>query len=398
MNEVRTVDLRLLFLLSTYLSHLKRYVFCLFFGGDHCRCSIIHPLPADEARRPTKCLRVQFSSRYTMVLQEDFADIVEIRPGRHIFVRKVTIQRGVAERSPASSITSTSSRLQVVLCHGTCASQEQYSLLLQSLAARFSGQHQPHGGSTTTLSCLLWDQVGCGQSPPLPKQHDRKGYSNESIQADLDALLRKFAENNDPRTPSVIVGHSYAASIFLPLLNASTTTTLLPNLCGCILLGTGLRNAHLPLKDGGHSIMKWPVFVLRCWQRGLTESFLQAAVHPAHEHVKQAARADCNANDMAIAQCYHTQHHWADASELTRLVDQRQNKVQILLIHGAADGIIPIECAQKLHSQLLQQQASSDRIAISQFEIIDKASHLVMLEQPEEVADHVCRFLMALLE
>jgi len=58
-----------------------------------------------------------------------------------------------------------------------------------------------------------------------------------------------------------------------------------------------------------------------------------------------------------------------------------------MIVHGANDGIVPIECAQYLHHQL------SD----SELVVIDKASHLVMVEHPELCADHIFPLLMSLL-
>lgn len=317
----------------------------------------------------------------------------EIRPGRRIFVRRVSISNFESSSANGNS-NNNQQQLQVIFCHGTCASQEQYSALLQALDENITTR----GGAAPPqlkLTCLLWDQVGCGQSPPVAATEGRKAYNNEAIQADLEVLLQKYASKTST-IPSFIVGHSYAASIFLPLLNRQPE--LLPNLKGCLLFGTGLRSAHLPLADGGHPIMKLPVPLLRCLQGQLTEAFLQMAVHPKHTDVLEAARVDSNRNNTRVAKYYHTQHHWADASELQRLVENHNTAaaaaIKILLVHGAVDGVIPLECAQDLHNMLLQQSSND----ISELVVIDEASHLVMIEQPAQVAVYVLPFLLKCLK
>jgi len=308
-----------------------------------------------------------------MVLTQIFADTVEVRPGRHVFVRQVSIGRA----------TNRTAALQLVFCHGTCASQDQFSPLLASLDAKLR---------QGKMSCLLWDQVGCGQSPPVSDY--KNGYSNEQTRADLEAVLNSYA---DRQTPTVLIGHSYAPNIFLPLLNAKPD--ILPQLKGCLLLATAVRSPHLPLPDGGHLVMKHlPVWMLRCLQRQLTESFLQRAVYHSDETalILEAARAASNQNDMAVAKAYHTNHRWVEASELQCLrsspspspkQSKQQDGMHVLIVHGADDGIVPVQCAQHLQNEL-------DNAALV---VLDRASHLVMVEAPDRVAEHVFPFLVNLL-
>lgn len=214
------------------------------------------------------------------MLTEDSAKVVEVRPGRRLFIRKVLI----------GSTKSVEPALQLICVHGTCATERQYQPLLESLDRRF--EHEK-------VVCLLFDCIGCGQSPSL-KEWD--AYSNSEVRADLEAVIQN---HSNPTLPTILMGHSYAPSIFLPLL--TERPNLLPHWLGCILTSTAVRSDHLHQRDGGHLVMSLPVVLLRCLQKPLTEGFLQMAVHPDHVKLKDVIRTESNSNDMAVAQAYHRQ-------------------------------------------------------------------------------------------
>jgi abhydrolase domain-containing protein 8 len=304
-----------------------------------------------------------------MVLTEDFAQVVPVRPGRRLFVRKITIgqrRRLLSNVETATAAPSPPSpQWQLVCLHGTCASERQFQLLLESMDAILSQDQQQQ----TVVSCLLFDNVGCGQSPSLS---DWKAYDNAEIGADLQAVME---QHSDPKLPTVYMGHSYAPSILLPSILDRPD---LLRLSGCILLSTAVRSPHLPLPDGGHPIMKLPVILLQCLQRQLTASFLQMAVHKNHVALKDAIRADSNRNDMRVAQAYHGHQVWARVEHLNALAH-----VPTLVLHGAEDGVVPVQCGQHIASQLPQ----------SSLVVLEQASHMVMLEQPEETARQVVAFL-----
>lgn len=297
-----------------------------------------------------------------MVLTAEVAGVAEIRPGRHVFVRRVAVGQ--------SSSTTNAGSLQLIFCHGTCASQAQFSPFLSSLDDNLPPDIR--------VSCILWDQVGCAQSFP-PVRDYKNGYTNQQTRTDLQAVIQKYA---NPDTPTVIVTHSYATTIFLPLL-CQEQPKLLPKFMGALLVGTAIRSPELPLQVSGHPIMKLPVFVLNCLKRPLTEAFLQMAIHPDHGRIITAARADSNSNDMAVAKGYHCNHDWAGTECLMCLNDKK-----VLIVHGASDGILPVECAQFLHNSIKD----------SELVVVDRASHLVMMERPDFVAESVVPFLVHLLE
>jgi pimeloyl-ACP methyl ester carboxylesterase len=315
-----------------------------------------------------------------MVFIEEFADVVEIRPGRRIFLRKILVDG--AESDPSNP----TAHVQLILVHGLCGTEQQYHLLLKSFHKLLSSSND----KKYRLSCFSYDGIGCGQSPSLP---GREAYSNEECRADFEALFALQSIEGTMAAPSLtlptlIVGHSYAPSIFLPSLQVRNDQPLLvPNLVGIVLINTALRDSKFNIPDGGHVIMRLPLFVLNCIQSLLTEGFLNMAVHPDHVELRNEIRRQSQKNDMRVAQAYHRHMEWAHSYHLHKVIWRRKDvAVPTLILHGANDGLTPVECAQQIHNQLLTTQ-KSDLV------IIDQASHLVMIEQPDQAANALYNFM-----
>jgi pimeloyl-ACP methyl ester carboxylesterase len=295
-----------------------------------------------------------------MVLSETFADLLEVRPVRRLFVREIVVG------SDSSSSCTGNPSLQMIFVHGTCGSERQFHRLLEKLDELLHTSIQ--------VKCLLYDKLGCGKSQIV---EDWNAYSNEEDKKDLEALLQMKL---DPLLDLVIVGHSYALSApILPLLRDHCFKKIV----GCILIGTAVRSEHLPIRDGGHPIMALPTFLLQCLQKQLTNSFVDMAVYPDHVELMDAIRNESNSNNMMVAKAYHRKMKWATPNELSPIRD-----IPVLIIHGTADGIVPVECAQFL----------SNCFSSSQLVVIERASHLVMIEQPQLSADAVMKFLRTVKE
>jgi pimeloyl-ACP methyl ester carboxylesterase len=165
---------------------------------------------------------------------EEQAKIETVRPGRRLFVRKVRL---------GNTIPQASTSLQVVCVHGTCASEQQYHSLLQSLHELLMNDSGDNSNQNLSIQCLLHDLLGCGQSPA---PDDSAAYSNAEITADLKALLERHV---DPNLPLVIMGHSYACNLILPMLRENPVD----NLVGCIFyhLLFAARKIPTPTVDTG---------------------------------------------------------------------------------------------------------------------------------------------------
>jgi pimeloyl-ACP methyl ester carboxylesterase len=221
--------------------------------------------------------------------------------------------------------------------------------------------------------------AGCGQSPE-PERSSRTSYSpysNEQSIQDLKAVIRRCCcnrssdDNDDDKrigtttmskdsncvpssdsspspSPLILVGHSYASNLILPLLleameqrrrkrkrhgDSGDDEDSLPlgAISGAVLLSGALRTPSNPLPDGGSSLVTTlPSFLLRCLQPALTASFVGAAFAAGAgpgNNSKGTERDDdcedssnviiareltdmCNGNSMRVVQAYHSEMKW----------------------------------------------------------------------------------------
>ena len=295
-----------------------------------------------------------------MMIEEHFRGLVAVRPGRSLLVRKVRLGNAI-------SVPSTKT-LQLVLVHGTCGTQAQYDFLLASLSIQVQELNETANERKVSLECLLYDCLGCGESAVSTNLMD---YTRDESCADLQALV---ATHTDPKLPLIFVGHSYGPNLFLNLAEPA-----LPNVMAYVFLGSAVRTPSLPHPDGGHSIFCLPLFLLKCLQPSLNKAFVQQAVHPRNTKIQQLSLDECQHNVMGIAKAYHTQTQWTRPDRVLQVTHDKP----CLVIHGEDDLIIPICAAQELANLL-----EAPLFAVS------VASHLVMMEQPDEVASILWRFLL----
>ena len=288
-------------------------------------------------------------------VKDMFAGLVAVTPERWLYVRKVSI---VGSKGRGNKRT-----IQLVFVHGLCGTQSQFDMLLSVLSAELSS-HLP----SFDFDCILYDWMGCGQSHSSAKWSD---YSQNETCADLQVIL---ATQTDTSKPTVMIGHSYGPSMFLHIKS--------PNVIGYVFLSSAVRTPSLMHLDGGHPIFQLPVFLLQCLQSTLNRAFVKDAVHPDNTCVREMALLECKSNDMFMAKAYHSQTRWTTQQQLLNKV----KKTPCLIIHGVDDKIISIAAGQEL-ANLVQAKLHP----------ISKASHLVMMEQPTEVAALLLDFLASIL-
>lgn len=127
--------------------------------------------------------------------------------------------------------------------------------------------------------------------------------------------------------------------------------------------------------------MKLPVFLLRCLQTRMTETFLKNAFHPSTDPaLVETSRVACNKNNMAVCKYYQRHHQFATQQELSMI-----KMLAVLVLHGDSDGIIPKEGGQHL----------ADCLG-GVFRVVDSASHQLMEERPLEVASLIKVFVEGL--
>jgi pimeloyl-ACP methyl ester carboxylesterase len=106
----------------------------------------------------------------------------------------------------------------------------------------------------------------------------------------------------------------------------------------------------------------------------LTKEFIRLAYHPKADPVlfETSQNAD-NANYMYMCKAYHGHHDLATVKEATSNI-----RVPCLVIHGREDKLIPVEGGQHLAGIVNETPL-----------MVEHASHRVMGEQPQQVAESV---------
>lgn len=297
-----------------------------------------------------------------MVVEQELAERREIRPGRILFLRKVVI--GAAISDPA---------LTIVALHGTCASESQYAPYLEAM-------DEPLSRIGRSVVFWLYDNVGCGSSPVMDEWD---AYSNENCAMDLKAIMMSFVlqDEKSKHKPCILMGHSYSATIILEMMNRFPIQDY--QVSGVIFVSSAIRSLtdkrELLMKDGGHPIMRLPVFILNCLQHSMSESFLELALYKdCDPGLRDQCRSENNNNDMAMAKATHRHHKWGTSNDLEILTG-----IPTLVLHGSEDGIISPACSEVLGKEIPQ----------SEVVLIPKASHLLMLEKPHEMATSVVEYL-----
>mmetsp|Transcript_10781 Transcript_10781/g.25873 ORF Transcript_10781/g.25873 Transcript_10781/m.25873 type:complete len:303 (+) Transcript_10781:65-973(+) len=299
------------------------------------------------------------------MLKEIRNGVEQVRDGRPLFVRELIVCQSSRDSN------SLCDEVQVVYVHGSCASQEQFQLLLEAL----SNLCDDASSKPKRIRCVLYDMLGCGQSEVI---REWGAYSKTEFEADLGAIVEKYTES---KLPLYFCSHSYGPNILLSWMNDNSGFVQERNIQGFIFMGTTIRIDRVkPFPDGGHPIFRLPLLLLECLQPMLTKDFAERAVDPAHTDLKQQITSASDANDMFMVQAFYRQTRWITSSEYREAIGTRR----VLTIHGVSDKILPIEYGQRTSNQY-----DGD----AKFVSIERAGHLVMIEQPDEVAKLVLAYL-----
>lgn len=203
-----------------------------------------------------------------------------------------------------------------------------------------------------------FDLLGHGRSPK-PKN----GYGFNALLADVVAVF----EHHKGRK-NIIIGHSYGVAFALHL------AALKPDdIQKLVLIGA---NAPRPSTMSG--IWKLPAFVLE-WMRPIfSNGFVKGAFHPEtnQEFIKKE-QSISDKNPMYMMK--QLINGIKESPELNIC----EIKIPTLVINGKADGLTPVSGAKELVTLL----PNAEMI------VVEKASHLVMMEQPETVNEIISNFI-----
>lgn len=322
-------------------------------------------------------------------MKETKGEVEEVRPGRKLFVRKFLLNdsssgkessgaTSTAGGSTSSSRSTNAVSCQLFLMHGLCATERQYHAILSHLDQLLSSNKSPNTAtSSVVVECILYDWMGCGQSPVI--KDSWSAYENEETRADLRTLIDKYV---DPTKPVIFVAHSYGPSILLPTL----ADLKLSNLKGLLLASTAFRSEETKdlIRDGGHPIMSLPVFILNYLQTYLSKAFCEQGVHPDHIQLKEIVIQDSDKNDMYMAKAYHRHTVWCKLQDAIQYFESTPiPRDNFVVLHGVDDGLIPARFGEIIANKLGAKWVA-----------VQKASHLVLVEQALSVAETIHNMIL----
>ncbi|MFQ6678610.1 MAG: alpha/beta fold hydrolase, partial [Fidelibacterota bacterium] len=196
----------------------------------------------------------------------------------------------------------------------------------------------------------LVDLLGHGRSPK-----EKMGYTFSELFKDVEAV---FQENKC--TKNIIIAHSYGVAFALHLFLSNTS-----EIQKLILIG-----ANQPRLSSGAGIWNLPAFILE-WMRPIfSKGFVKGAFHPKtnQEFVKKEQSISDNNPMFVMKQLIKGMREMPG-------LDLGNIPIPILIINGEADGLTPVSGAKELSTLLPKAELI----------VVEKASHLVMMEQPETV-------------
>lgn len=230
-----------------------------------------------------------------------------------------------------------------------------------------------------SFNVVAFDAYGCDRSP---KPESWEAYSSEELFQDLRALVGRFgAQQGSGR--NVLMAHSFGCIFSLRL--AAEQPDLIHAL---VLLGAPVM---VPAIVG--ALFRLPLCLLERMQPSLSADFKEKALTAAtresssqgHKELIAVSDAVNACNPMYMCKAYYRQLAVPSAEEFARV------KASVLLLHGEEDGLVEPSASLRLSGLLVGARSAKHQV-------VQRCSHQIMQERPEEVSGLARRFLAELRE
>ncbi|MAD51861.1 MAG: hypothetical protein CMF79_04715 [Candidatus Marinimicrobia bacterium] len=240
--------------------------------------------------------------------------------------------------------------------HGT--DSDTFIFFIHGAGGRADQWHHQINALKDKYTIVAFDLLGHGKSPK-PKA----GYTFSELMGDVEKIYTKYKRENN-----IVIAHSYgvAFALQLALKNEHKIQKL-------ILIG-----ANKPRSITRVGLWNLPVFMLEWFRLVFSNSFAKNAFHPDSDpDFINRERVTSDQNPMGVMK--------ALIKGMKEIPSMNVNDITlpVLIINGATDGLTPVAGTKRLAAE----------IPNAKLKIIEKASHLVMMEQPEIVNKIIANFI-----
>ncbi len=240
--------------------------------------------------------------------------------------------------------------------HGT--NSDTFIFFIHGAGGRADQWHHQINALKDKYSIIAFDLLGHGRSPK-PKA----GYTFSELMGDVEKIYTKYKRKNN-----IVIAHSYgvAFALQLALKNEHKIQKL-------ILIGA---NKPRPITRVG--LWNLPVFMLEWLRPVFSNGFAKNAFHPDTDpEFINRERTTSDQNSMGVMKAMMKGMKEMPAMNVNDI------SIPVLIINGETDGLTPIAGAKLLAAE----------IPHAELKIIEKASHLVMLEQQELINIIIANFM-----
>ena len=235
---------------------------------------------------------------------------------------------------------------------------DKFIFFIHGAGGRADQWHHQINTLKEKYNIIAFDLLGHGNSPK-PKT----GYTFSELMKDIESIYNKYK-----REHNIVIAHSYgvAFALQLALKNEQKIQKL-------ILIG-----ANKPRSITRVGLWNLPVFILEWLRPVFSNGFAKNAFHPDSDpEFINRERTTSDQNPMGVMK--------ALMKGMKEIPSMNVNDITIpvLIINGETDGLTPVEGAKLLAAE----------IPHAELKIIERASHLVMMEQPEIVNKIIANFI-----
>ncbi|XP_074650949.1 protein ABHD8-like [Tubulanus polymorphus] len=191
---------------------------------------------------------------------------------------------------------------------------------------------------------------------------DKDAYTFEEIFDDMLAMFDKFSKKTN-----ILVGHSYGTAFVTKLAE------MRPLLVKKLILISGGGPTALAPQPG---IFTLPICLLSCVQPVMVCGFMRSAFHKKTKDIPMSKAFDVPT--YVLSHIMRGQNWLEGDEEYHKLIS-----TSTLLIYGNKDPLVTLE----------DELEMEDTLPEAKLEVIQNASHMVMIEYPEKVSELIHRFI-----